>query len=206
MPAPVTPSHTTDTPRVPRLAVFVSGGGRTFMNLHDRIRTGTLRAQIVLVVASSQCPAVPRAAERGIPCEVHPGEIPPERLREILRPYAPDYLVLAGYLKRLAILPEFVGRVVNIHPALLPKFGGPGMYGRRVHEAVLAAGDPESGCTVHLCDEAYDRGEIILQRRCPVLPDDTPDTLAARVFAEECEAYPAALARLFEKHRTSPGV
>ncbi len=194
------------TARVPRLAVFVSGGGRTFMNLHDRTRAGTLRAQVVLVVASSHCGAVPKAVERGIPCEVHPGVLPPDRLREILRHYSPDYLVLAGYLKRLAILPEYAGRVVNIHPALLPKFGGPGMYGRRVHEAVLAAREPESGCTVHLCDEEYDRGEILLQRRCPVRSDDTPDTLAARVFAEECEAYPAALALLFEKHRTRPGV
>ncbi len=90
--------------------------------------------------------------------------------------------------------------MVNIHPALLPDFGGPGMYGHRVHEAVLASGKKESGCTVHLCDSAYDRGPIVLQRRVPVLPGDTPDTLAARVFGAECEAYPEALRCLFEKH------
>ncbi|MDX2132258.1 MAG: phosphoribosylglycinamide formyltransferase [Planctomycetota bacterium] len=196
----------TPTNAPPRLAVFASGGGRTFGNLHDRIRAGALRAEIVVLVASSHCGALAKASERGVPSEVHPGEIPADRLASILAPYRPDYLVLAGYLKKLHIPRGFEGRVVNIHPALLPRHGGPGMYGRRVHEAVLAAGDTESGCTVHLCDDEYDRGEIIVQRRCPVLADDTPDTLAARVFAEECEAYPAALTMLFENRRPPSGV
>lgn len=180
----------------PRLAVFVSGGGRTLVNLHDHIANGALRAHIAVVIASSHCCALPKAHDRGIPFEVHPGEIPADRLAAILAPYRPDLLVLAGYVKRLHIPPAFAGRVVNIHPALLPRFGGPGMYGRRVHEAVLGSGEPESGCTVHLCNEEYDAGSILLQKRCPVLPGDTPDTLAARVFELEREAYPQAIKML----------
>jgi phosphoribosylglycinamide formyltransferase-1 len=107
--------------------------------------------------------------------------------------------VLAGYLKLVNIPPGYERRVVNIHPALLPGFGGAGMYGHRVHEAVLASGDGESGCTVHFCDEVFDRGPIILQKRCPVLPGDTPDMLAARVFDLECRAYPEALQLLFSR-------
>lgn len=183
----------------PRLAVFVSGGGRSLVNLHDHIRDGRLRARIAVVIASSPCPAVTRAAEREIPCEVHPGEIPADRLGTILAPYSPDLLVLAGYLKRLHIPEAYRGRAVNIHPALLPKFGGKGMYGHRVHEAVLAAREPESGCTVHYCDAEYDTGPIILQRRCPVVPGDTPETLAARVFEAEKQAYPQAIAMVLAR-------
>src|SRR5690606_6846153 len=95
--------------------------------------------------------------------------------------------------------------VVNIHPALLPRHGGPGMYGDRVHAAVLAAGDPESGCTVHLADGVYDAGPIVLQKRCEVLPDDTPESLAARVFELELEAYPEALRVLFERESKQGG-
>jgi phosphoribosylglycinamide formyltransferase-1 len=105
---------------------------------------------------------------------------------------------LAGYLRLLPVevLRKFPGRVLNIHPALLPKFGGKGMYGRHVHEAVIASGDSESGASVHLVDERYDEGQVLVQRRCSVLPDDTPQSLAARVLKEEHLAYVEALQRL----------
>ena len=100
---------------------------------------------------------------------------------------------MAGFSCLWRIPLGFEGRVINIHPAMLPEFGGRGYYGRRVHEAVLAAGRTTSGCTVHYCDNEYDHGATILQRTVPVLPDDTPDTLADRVFREECIAYPEAI-------------
>ena len=118
-----------------------------------------------------------------------------EHVFEVCDAAGVDLVCLAGWLQLLQIPPRWAGRGLNIHPALLPKFGGQGMYGRRVHEAVLAAGERESGCTVHVVTDAYDAGPIVLQRRCPVLPGDTPDTLAARVFAQECEAYPEAIKR-----------
>ncbi|MFN3683119.1 MAG: formyltransferase family protein, partial [Fimbriimonadaceae bacterium] len=105
---------------------------------------------------------------------------------------------LAGYMRLLPkeVLDSFPNRVLNIHPALLPKFGGKGMYGMRVHEAVLRAGEAESGCTVHLVNERYDEGPIVVQLRCPVLPDDTPETLAARVLELEHRAYPEAVRKV----------
>lgn len=185
--------------RVPRVCVCISGGGRTLLNLHDQIKAGRLGAEIALVIASAECVGAERARERGLPVVVERGTIAEGRLAGLLGEHRIDWVVLAGYLKLLPIPRGYGGRVVNIHPALLPDFGGPGMYGHRVHEAVLASGKNESGCTVHLCDSAYDRGPIVLQRRVPVQPGDTPDTLAARVFGAECEAYPEALRRLFEK-------
>lgn len=179
-----------------RLAVLLSGSGRTLLNLLNHIRAGALPASIELVIASRECPGAQHARDAGIPTLVIPGVIPAERLGALLREHRIDWVVLAGYLKLIQIPPGYEGRIVNIHPALLPDFGGPGMYGDRVHQAVLRAGAPESGCTVHFVTAEYDRGPIILQRRCPVLPGDTPHDLAARVFALECEAYPEALRRL----------
>jgi phosphoribosylglycinamide formyltransferase 1 len=104
-----------------------------------------------------------------------------------------DLVVLGGFLKRIVIPPDFTNRVTNIHPGLIPAFCGDGMYGHHVHEAVIAYGAKVSGCTVHFADNQYDHGPVILQKAVPVLDDDTPDTLAARVFQAECEAYPQAL-------------
>ncbi len=185
-----------------RLAVLISGGGRTLLNLHDHARAGRLPGEIALVVASAECEGARRARERGLPVEVVVGVIPRARLDTLLREHRIDWVVLAGYLKLVEIPERWRGRVVNIHPALLPKFGGPGMYGHRVHEAVLAAGERESGCTVHFADDRYDTGPIILQRRCPVVPGDTPESLAARVFEQECLAYPEALRRLLSGEPT----
>lgn len=183
-------------PSTPRLAVMISGGGRTLLNLLDRIAKSELLAQITLVIASSECAGAEKARAAGLPTQVIPGRIPAQKLETVLREHRIDWVVLAGYLKLVDIPPAFNGRVVNIHPALLPKHGGPGLYGHFVHEAVLKAGDKVSGCTVHLCDSRYDTGPIVLQREVPVLPSDTPDSLAARVFEAEREAFPEALKKL----------
>lgn len=183
----------------PRLAVLLSGGGRTLLNLIDAIERGRLRASIELVVASRECPGAQHARDARIPTFVRPGTIPGLELERLLREHGVDWVMLAGYLKRVEVPPAFRSRIINIHPALLPRHGGQGMYGHHVHEAVLRAGDAVSGCTVHFVDDEYDRGPIILQKSCPVMPGDTADTLAARVFALECEAYPEAMERLFRK-------
>lgn len=182
-----------------RLAVLLSGGGRSLQNFIDRIAAGTLDAEVVLVIASRDgCGGLERAHRAGIPALV---ESDTEIIFELLRRHAVDLVCLAGYLKLLAPIPtDFEDRVLNIHPSLLPDFGGAGYYGDRVHRAVLEAGVRESGCTVHICDDAFDRGPILLQRRVAVLPGDSVDSLAQRVFAEECEAYPEAI-RLWQAQR-----
>lgn len=187
-----------------RLAVLISGGGRTLLNLLDHIETGRLRATIPLVIASRECAGATRARERGLHVRVIAGRIPGHVLASVLLQHGIHWVVLAGYLNLLDIPPAYKGRVVNIHPALLPRHGGPGMYGHRVHESVLLAGDSQTGCTVHLCDAEYDTGPILLQRSCPVLADDTPETLGERVFELECEAYPAALHELLERAPQEP--
>ena len=187
-----------DTSTSSRLAILISGGGRTLANIEGAIERRELNASIAVVIASAECPGAVLARERGIPVEIIPGVISREVLADRLNARRVDWIILAGYLKLLNIPASYRGRVVNIHPALLPKFGGHGMYGRKVHQAVLAAGEKESGCTVHFCDDEFDTGPIILQRRCPVLQGDTPETLAARVFEEEKRAYPEAIARLIE--------
>jgi phosphoribosylglycinamide formyltransferase 1 len=188
-------------PQTPRLAVMLSGSGRTLRNLLCAIHDGRLTAAIALVIASRESPGAQIARETGIPTIILPGEIPASHLDRLLKEHRIDWVVLAGYLKLLNIPPDFRNRVVNIHPALLPAFGGPGMYGQRVHEAVIRAGATISGCTVHLCNDAYDAGDIVLQKTCPVLPRDTPETLAARIFELECRAYPEALQQLLTGHR-----
>ncbi|HBS28004.1 MAG TPA: phosphoribosylglycinamide formyltransferase [Phycisphaerales bacterium] len=166
------------------------------LNLVDRAARGGLDAEVALVIASRECPGAERALARGIPTLRMAGEIPRETLGRVLRDHGAEWIVLAGYLRLLQVPPGFERRAVNIHPALLPSFGGPGMYGERVHRAVLEAGCKVSGCTVHLCDEAYDRGPIVAQRCCEVREDDSPESLGARVFALESELYPWALQRL----------
>lgn len=180
-------------PRRPlRLGVLLSGTGRTLVNLCERIAAGTLAAEVAVVVSDrADAPGLQRAADLGLPHHVTRDG---DTTFALLRAHRVDLVCLAGYLRLLRIPLDFAGRVLNIHPALLPRFGGKGMYGHRVHEAVLAAGERESGCTVHLCDDEYDHGRVLLQTRVPVLPGDDADRLAARVFAAECEAYPAAIA------------
>lgn len=176
-----------------RLVVLISGGGTTLQNFIDRIADGRMRASIAGVVSSrADAYGLERAKKAGLPAVVVPRGKADETWTAI-RSFKPDLVVLAGWLNLLPIPDDFHRRVLNIHPALLPEFGGKGMYGHRVHEAVLKSGVKESGCTVHYADNTYDTGPILVQKRVPVLDGDTPDTLAARVFAAECEAYPEAI-------------
>lgn len=183
-----------------RLAVLVSGGGTTLQNLIDRIADGRLSAKIVLVLASKPTAfGIQRAERAGLPTVVvertsHPTiESFSAAIFDRCRESRASLVCLAGFLQLLRIPPDFTGRVLNIHPALLPAFGGKGMYGRHVHEAVMAAGEKVSGCTVHIVDDEYDHGPIIVQVRVPVSAGDTPESLAARVFSAECDAYPEAI-------------
>jgi formyltetrahydrofolate-dependent phosphoribosylglycinamide formyltransferase len=194
----------TTTQRPLRLAVLFSGGGRTLLNLHRHIAEGKLRAEIAVAVSSrGDAPGVQRARDAGLPIvaverRLLNDDLFQERLTQTVG--GADLVCMAGFLSLWRIPAGWVSRAINIHPALLPKFGGPGMFGRHVHEAVLAAKSTISGCTVHFCDNQYDHGPIILQRTVPVLTEDTPETLAARVFEQECIAYPEAI-QLFADHR-----
>ena len=187
-----------------RLAVLISGGGRTLVNLHQHISEGTLRAGISVVISSrSGARGVERARKLGLRAIVlERSTLAPDAFQTGVTEAVAgaDLVCMAGFLSLWRIPEQWHGRVINIHPALLPDFGGRGMYGRRVHEAVLAAERNVSGCTVHFCDNQYDHGPIILQRKVPVLPDDTPETLAVRVFEQECIAYPEAI-QLFAENR-----
>jgi len=190
-----------------RLGVLISGGGRTLVNIHEHIRQGKLKADIAVVISSlSKVKGVERARALGLPVVVIRRKDYPDTdsfsdaVTRTLEAHRVDLACLAGWTCFWRLPERWMGRVMNIHPALLPKYGGKGFYGHRVHEAVLAAGETESGCTVHFANNEYDAGPIILQRKVPVLPGDDPDTLAARVFEQECIAYPEAI-RLFTEGR-----
>lgn len=185
-----------------RLGVLISGGGRTLLNIQELIQAGKLNAEVAVVIASRPCAGIDRARAVGLTVHLVPYKQMPDlpsysaRIAELLADARVDLVLLAGFLSLWQIPPRFQGRVMNIHPALLPDFGGKGMFGHHVHEAVIKSGARESGCTVHFVTNEYDAGPIILQRRVPVLPGDTPDSLADRVFEQECLAYPEAI-RLF---------
>jgi len=189
------------------LAVLVSGSGTTLQNLIDRTADGSLPATIGIVIGSRpELAGVKRAADAKLMNFVvdrRDCADVPEFSRQVFKlidDAGVDLIVLAGFLCLLEIPEKYAGRVINIHPALLPSFGGKGMFGRRVHQAVIDYGCKVSGCTVHFVDGSYDTGPIILQRTCPVLDDDTAETLAHRVFEEEKIAYPQAI-RLFQQER-----
>jgi len=192
-----------------RIGVLLSGGGRTLENILKHVRKGTLKslAEVAVVIAS-------RPGIRGIEI-AQAADIPVHVLRRKQFPaveaysdamvkrldeHQVDLVCLAGFLSYWIIPERYLGRVMNIHPALLPAFGGEGMYGHHVHEAVLARGCKVSGCTVHFVNNTYDDGPIVLQRAVPVRAEDTPDGLAGRVFEQECIAYPEAI-RLFAQGR-----
>ncbi|MBK8004303.1 MAG: phosphoribosylglycinamide formyltransferase [Gemmatimonadetes bacterium] len=178
-----------------RLAVCVSGRGSNLVALLEAL-TGSAEAEVVLVLSNkADAPALDRARERGIPAEAFENFRDAAEWLERLARHQVDLVVLAGYLKLVpaGVISAYRGRILNIHPALLPDFGGPGMYGHHVHEAVVRSGVPFSGATVHLVDEEYDRGEILGQARVPVLPGDTADTLAARVLGAEHRLLPAVV-------------
>jgi len=191
-PNPRTPRRGQTGP-TPRLAVLVSGSGRSLANLIRLHRQDSLAARPALVVASRPCKALDIAREAGVHAELIPSFQSPGQLETLLGRHRIDLVALAGYLKHLPVPQSFNGRILNIHPALLPKHGGPGMFGQRVHRAVLDAKDAESGCTVHEVTDVYDAGPIVAQARCPVLETDTPATLAARVFELEKDLYPRVI-------------
>lgn len=185
------------------IAVFLSGGGRSLANLIEKSDTHDLPIEIRLVVSSStKVRGVTIARDAAVPTICVRKSDHPDADEYSKAMFAPcreagaELVVMAGFLKHVLIPEDFVGRVINIHPSLLPSFGGPGMYGQRVHQAVLERGVKISGCTVHYVDNEYDNGPIILQRSCLVKDDDTAETLAARVFEQECQALPDAI-RMF---------
>lgn len=183
-----------------RLGVLISGGGTTLSNFANRIQSGDLNAEVASVIASNPaCGGIEKAANFEFPCEVisrrDHGSVAEfsERIFANLRDANVELVLLSGFLSLIEIPPDFEYRVLNIHPGLIPAFCGKGYYGHHVHEAVIERGAKISGCTVHFADNIYDHGPIVLQRTVSVLDDDTADTLAARVFVEECEAYPESV-------------
>jgi len=189
------------------LAVLLSGSGRSLQNLIDCIEAGTLDARIGVVISSrADAYGLERAQEYDIPAIVvssrQHGDFDAlsAAIASELDKYSVDLVVMAGFMCLFRMPDKFIGRAMNIHPALIPAFCGKGYYGHHVHEAALAYGVKVSGCTVHFADNEYDHGPVILQRTVPVLDDDTPDTLAARIFEQELQAYPEAI-QLFAEGR-----
>lgn len=189
-----------------RLAVLASGRGSNLQaiidHFHDLGREAT--ARIVLVASNrADSPALLRAATASIDIARFNAADEGEELLSLLRKFRIDLVILAGYLKRIppSVIAAFSGRILNIHPALLPAFGGEGMYGARVHEAVLAAGATQTGVTVHLVDNDYDRGPIVAQWIVPVLPGDDADSLAARVLEVEHIVFPRAVEMVAALHQ-----
>jgi len=183
-----------------RLAVLISGGGTTLVNILEHIKRGDLNAEVALVISSrSNVAGVEKAKAAKLDFKIIRKKDYPDidgfskRVENELNAANVDLVVQGGWLCLWKIPQKYLNRVMNIHPALLPAFGGRGMWGHHVHEAVLKAGCKVSGCTVHFCTNEYDKGPIIVQRACPVKEDDTAETLAARVFEQECIAYPQAI-------------
>ncbi|MFW6060228.1 MAG: phosphoribosylglycinamide formyltransferase [Phycisphaeraceae bacterium] len=195
-----------------RLAVLISGAGSTMLNLAERIDAGTLSAEIGVVIASNDRAAgLARAEERGLPAFVVPRkaydspEPFSEHIFDLVRDAGADLVCLAGFLSLIRIPDDYLHNVLNIHPALLPAFGGQGMYGRHVHEAVINTGCKVTGCTLHFADNEYDRGPILIQRTCPVHDDDTPESLAVRVAEQEAQAYPEGIQLIADGRVTIEG-
>jgi len=191
-----------------RIAVLISGSGTSLQNLIDRIADGRLmNVNITGVIASRRAVAgVERARRAGLPIDIVRAKDHPDvqsfsdAVAAVLDHMGVDLAVQAGWLCYWRLPDRWLGRVINIHPALLPRFGGKGYYGRRVHDAVLASGERASGATVHWVDNEYDHGEIIAQQSCPVLPGDTVDSLMRRVQSIERDLLPDCIARIRDGH------
>ncbi len=194
-----------------RLALFISGTGGNAVNLVAACREGRVPARPVVGVASTaQAGGIARLQAEGLPVAVvvrkdfDSDEAFSEACYQAAEAAGADVVCLCGWLKKLEVPRRWQGRILNIHPGLLPRFGGPGMYGMHVHRAVLAAGAAESGATVHLVDAEYDHGRILAQARVPVLPGDTPEALQHRVYAAEMDLYPKALAAFLREGASRP--
>ncbi len=190
-----------------RVAVLLSGTGTSFENLCEHIDTGVVPAEVVVVLSSkTDATGLEKARWRGIPALAVPRKDFAnnahfnDALHAALEPHAVELVLLLGFLSLFEPRAKYAGRVINLHPALIPAFCGPGCYGRRVHESVLRTGVKITGASVHFADEQYDHGPIILQEAVPVLDDDTPESLAARVQAAERRLLPQAV-RLFAEGR-----
>ncbi|MFQ5499189.1 MAG: phosphoribosylglycinamide formyltransferase [Candidatus Zixiibacteriota bacterium] len=195
------------TSKKARLAVFISGSGSNLQAIIDATRSGILSAEVVLVVSSrASAYGIERAEEAGIAtavCRLAQSTNKKKAVRQLLdtlEAHQVQFIALAGFLQLLPqeIVTAYRNRIANIHPGPLPRFGGPGMFGRRVHEAVLASGLKESGPTVHLVDEIYDHGALLEHLSVAVHSDDTPDTLAERVLKQEHKLYPRVLQKLIK--------
>jgi phosphoribosylglycinamide formyltransferase-1 len=191
-----------------RLSVWVSGSGSNLERIIEACRNREIPASVVLVISDRPgILALERAAKHSIPSAVISRKDYESEgayalaLMELLKNHRVDLICLAGYLRMVPdeVVRAYSGRILNLHPALLPKYGGKGFYGRTVHEAVLAAKEKETGATVHYVDEQYDHGSIIIQKKIPVLPTDTPETLAERVHQLEYEIYPQAIKLVLDK-------
>ncbi len=179
-----------------KMAVLLSGSGRTLDNFHERIQAGTLQATIQVVISNvADALGLEKARRYGYPAFHAAGS---EETNRILAGYDVDLIALAGYLKLYSPPAPLARSVLNIHPSLIPSFCGPGFYGHHVHEAVKARGCMVSGCTVHFANEVYDEGPIVVQKCVALAYDDTPDDIADKVFAVECEAFPEAINRVDE--------
>ncbi|MDO4550453.1 MAG: phosphoribosylglycinamide formyltransferase [Planctomycetia bacterium] len=189
-----------------KIAVFISGGGRTLKNILEKISQGYLLAEVALVVSSSStAKGIQIAEEAGVSRieKVLRGaygsdEAYSEAIFAFCREASVDLVVLGGWLKKLVVPADYILKVINIHPSLIPSFCGHGFYGHYVHEAAINYGVKISGCSVHYVDNEYDHGPVILQKSVPVLADDDADMLAARVFQQECVAYPEAIQAILE--------
>jgi len=195
-----------------RIVVLISGTGRTLRNMLQRVAKGQLHAKIRLVIASTPSARGLQYAEKAVvPLTVVERKDFPtleaysEAIFRQVRAAEADLVILAGFFRRIVVPPDFTNRVVSIHPSLIPAFCGRGFYSHRVHEAVLEYGVKVTGCTVHFVDNEYDHGPVILQMDVPVLEGDTLDSLEARVFATECEAYPKALELIAQGRVTVEG-
>ncbi|MEX0662924.1 MAG: phosphoribosylglycinamide formyltransferase [Balneolaceae bacterium] len=185
-----------------KLVVLASGSGSNFQAIIDAIHRGDIDAQIVgLITNKSEIGAIERAEKNSIPVKVVSPSDPThfnQNLLNTLLEWNPDLIVLAGFLKKIPdkVIEAFSGKIINIHPSLLPKYGGKGFYGKRVHQAVINAKETESGCTVHLVDEKYDTGAIIEQVVVPILPTDDAETLAKKVLKQEHKLLPKIINKI----------
>ncbi len=180
-----------------KMAVLLSGSGRTLDNFHERIQKGRLAGKIQVVISNvAGVLGLSKAKKYGYPA-FHAGSN--ERINQLLKEYDIDIVCLAGYLKLYSPPPELARAVINIHPSLIPSFCGDGFYGHHVHDAIKKRGCTVSGCTVHFANENYDEGPIILQKCVELSYDDDADAIADKVFAVECEAFPEAINRVDER-------